>query len=246
MKIIGVIPARYQSSRFPGKPLADICGKPMIWWVYQQAKKVKDLAEVYVATESEKVQDLCRQLNIPVVMTSDKHPTGTDRTCEVAQRIAADMYMVIMGDEPLILAEHIQTLAEEMQRLPKQYVAGMLRKKIENPIDAVNPTIIKLAVNAAGDLIFISRNPIPYPKESLSYEYFKNIGVYAFSKEALALYQNTPMGYLEKVEGLEMLRLLENHQWVKTVEVKSDSFSVDTFKDLMRVRDIMKGRNGNR
>ena len=104
MEIIGVIPARYQSSRFPGKPLADICGKPMIWWVYQEAKKVEAFKRVIVATESQIIVDECVKMGMDVMLTSDRHPTGTDRVAEVARKVSADIYVVIMGDEPLIKA----------------------------------------------------------------------------------------------------------------------------------------------
>ena len=107
MKVIGVIPARYQSVRLPGKPLADICGKPMVWWVYQQAKKVKRLDSVYVATDDERIEEICKRFSMPVIMTTSAHPTGSDRLAEVAQKIEADIYVTIQGDEPLLEPETI-------------------------------------------------------------------------------------------------------------------------------------------
>ena len=108
MKIVGIIPARYKSSRFPGKPLADICGKPMIWWVYQQAKKVPEFTAVYVATENSQIEEVCKKLGMNVILTADTHPTGTDRIGEVAQKIKADLYVNIQGDEPMIEPEVIR------------------------------------------------------------------------------------------------------------------------------------------
>ncbi len=241
MKIIGVIPARYGSGRFEGKPLADIYGKPMIWWVYQQAIKVRELDDVVVATDDLRIQDVCNKFNMKSVMTSKDHPTGTDRVCEVAEKINADLYVVIMGDEPLILPEDISVITKEMIK-NSEYDAGMLTKKYSNPVDVVNPTTIKLVLNTKNELIYMSRLPIPFPKASINYDYYKNIGVYVFTKSALNFYKRTPVGRLESIEDMEMMRMLENHKLVKVTEINSDSFSVDTKKDLERVRQIMSVR----
>lgn len=240
MKIVGVIPARYGSGRFEGKPLADICGKPMVWWVYQQAIKVKELNEVYVATDDERIEKICKNLQMNVIMTSNTHPTGTDRVCEVSSKIEADLYVVIMGDEPLILSKDISKIVNTMKN--NNYDAGMLAKKFTNPVDVINSTTIKLGINKNFELIYMSRCPIPFPKACLNYFYYKNIGVYVFTKKTLDFYKNTEMGILEKIEDMEMLRMLENHKLVKVVEIESDSFSVDTPKDLNRVIEIIKSR----
>lgn len=241
MKIIGVIPARYKSSRFPGKPLADICGKPMIWWVYQQAKKVKEFDEVYVATESDKVETVCKELGMNVILTADTHPTGTDRVGEVAQKFDADLYVIWMGDEPLIEADCINLLIEEFKKNSK-IDACMLATRFYNPVDVINSTTIKLAINKNNELIFMSRSPIPYPKASLAYCYYKNMGAYAMKKDTLDFFLHTEVGALELVEEIELLRLLENHKLVKTVLVESESFSIDTPKDLEKVNAIMKAK----
>lgn len=207
MKIVGVIPARYKSSRFPGKPLADICGKPMIWWVYQEALKVKEFSEVVIATEDERVKKICDELNMNCMITSDIHPTGTDRVAEVANKIEADAVMLI--------------------------------EKFTNPVDVINTTTIKLAVNENGNLIFMSRTPIPYPKAELEYSYFKNVGCYAMKKDTLDFFLKTKPGRLERAEEIELLRLLENGKTVITVEINSKSMAVDTQKDLERIRKII-------
>jgi 3-deoxy-manno-octulosonate cytidylyltransferase (CMP-KDO synthetase) len=199
MKIIGVIPARYASSRFPGKPLVDIHGKPMIWWVYCRAKQTTQLDAVYVATESDKVRDVCESLDIPVIMTNDSHPTGTDRVAEVAQGVNADVYLVWMGDEPLILATEVSKLLAEFVR-DKTIAACMLGTAFHNPIDVVNTTTIKLGINDRHDLIFMSRSPIPYPKAALDYQYYKNMGAYAMTKESLDFFLHTKPGNLEWAE----------------------------------------------
>ena len=170
MKTVAVIPARYQSSRFPGKPLADICGKPMVWWVYQEARKVERFDDIIVATESEIIVDECRRLGIKAMLTSDKHPTGTDRVAEVAQKVDADLYVIIMGDEPLISAADEEKLLDSISDCPNAD-AVMLTEKFREPVDLVNMTTIKLAINDEGHLIFMSRSAIPYPKDAIGYSF---------------------------------------------------------------------------
>lgn len=243
MKIIGVIPARYKSSRFPGKPLADICGKPMIWWVYNQALKVKSFDAVYVATDDERIESACRELGINAVLTSEKHNSGTDRTVEVAENVEGDIFVIVMGDEPLISPDNIQAVIDEMVK--GGYDGGMLCTKFKNGVDLINTTTIKLALNDQKELIYMSRLPIPYPKACLDYDHYKNVGVYAFTRSALEFYKNTPRGRLERIEDMEMLRMLENHKLVKVVEVETESMSVDTPKDLERIRNVIMAAGNN-
>lgn len=241
MKTIAIIPARYASSRFPGKPLADICGKPMVWHVYNEAKKVCEFSDVIVATESQLVASECERLGVKVMLTSDNHPTGTDRAAEVAGKISADLYVVIMGDEPLITADDERKLilaAEHVQDAD----AVMLAEKFVQPVDAVNMTTIKLAINDEGRLVFMSRAAIPYPKEALGYPLYKNVGCYAMRKNALDFFLSTKPGNIERAEGIELLRLIENGRKVITVIVDSESMSVDTQKDLERIRKIFMKR----
>lgn len=239
MKIIGVIPARYKSSRFPGKPLADICGKPMVWWVYQEALKTGKYDDVIVATESELIVEKCNELNMHVMLTSDEHPTGTDRVAEVAQKVDADLYVIIMGDEPLISAADELKLIDAIENAPEAD-AIMLTEKFKNPVDAINATTIKLAITDQNYLIFMSRAAIPYPKEELGYSLYKNVGCYAFRKEALEFYLRTQPGVIERAEGIELLRLLENHKKVLTVLIDSESMAVDTQKDLERIKKVIE------
>lgn len=241
MKIIGVIPARYKSSRFPGKPLQDICGKPMVWWVYNEAKKVKDFDEVIVATESDNVMEVCKQLNINCMLTSDEHPTGTDRVAEVAQKIKADFYVIIMGDEPMISAEDESQLVNKIKS-NSDSDAFMLVEKFTEPVDLVNVTTIKIALNDDGEVIFMSRVPIPYPKAVLGFSYYKNVGCYAMKKEALDFFLKTKPGNIERAEEIELLRLLERHKMIKTVCIDSHPMSVDTPKDLERVSLYLKDK----
>jgi 3-deoxy-manno-octulosonate cytidylyltransferase (CMP-KDO synthetase) len=237
MEIVGVIPARYKSSRFPGKPLADINGKPMIWWVYQQLMKVSDFSGIYIATDDDRIVDACQKVDLNVIKTSKNHQTGTDRVVEVSEKIDADLYVVVMGDEPLIKSENISVLINGMRQ--QSIDVGMLTTKFKSPVDVVNTTTIKLALNIQNEIIFMSRSPIPFPKSVINYSFYKNIGAYIFRKSALNVYKNTQPGMLEKIEEIELLRLLEQHLFVKAFEIDSDSISVDTPKDLEAVREYI-------
>lgn len=154
MKVIGVIPARYKSSRFPGKPLADICGKPMIWWVYNQTLKAEALSEVYVATDDERIKEACDKYGINVIMTSDTHKTGTDRIGEVARKILADLYVNIQGDEPMIEPETISKAVYPFYDNPDLQVTNLMTK-IKDPVDVVNFSVPKV-INNADNIGYIS------------------------------------------------------------------------------------------
>lgn len=242
MKIIGVIPARYESSRFEGKPLADICGKPMIWWVYQQCRKVDLLEEVYVATDDERIYIKCEELGIQAIMTSKEHKTGTDRVGEVAERIQADLYVNIQGDEPMIEPETIQKAIEPFLTNPCLQITNLMTK-IDNPVDVVNFTIPKVITNREGIGIYLSRATAPYPKGSICYDYYKQVCVYGFKPEALRFFSEYGKKYgkakAEEIEDIEILRFIENGYKVQYIEVDSRSVAVDTQKDLEKVREIM-------
>lgn len=243
MKIIGVIPARYQSSRFPGKPLMDICGKPMIWWVYQQCIKVPELDEVYVATDDERIEKACAALGVNVIMTSSKHPTGTDRVGEVARKVKADLYLNIQGDEPMIEPQTIsKAIAPFLEQSDLQ--VSNLMTKIKNPVDVVNFTVPKVITNAENVGIYLTRSTAPYPKGSIDYHYYKQVCVYGFKPEALEFYCNTSRGKIERIEDIEILRFIENGYRVQYVEVDSETVAVDTQNDLEKVRGIMRRKLG--
>ena len=246
MKAIGVIPARYESSRFPGKPLADICGKPMIWWVYQQCKKVEELDEVYVATDSEKIEAACKNLDIDVIMTSSTHPTGTDRVGEVARRIPADLIVNIQGDEPLLEPETIRAAVLPFLSNTDLQVSNLMTK-ITNPVDVVNFTVPKVITNKDGIGIYLTRATAPYPKGSINYSYYKQVCVYGFKPEALQFFCDYGEKYgkakVEAVEDIEILRFIENGYKVQYIEVDSDTVAVDTPNDLEKVREIVSSRS---
>lgn len=241
MKIIGVIPARYKSSRFEGKPLADICGKPMIWWVYNQAVKVNEFEAVYVATDDEKIRDTCEKYNINVVMTSDEHKTGTDRVGEVARKIPADLYVNIQGDEPMIEPETIIEAIKPFFINPDLQVSNLMTV-INDPVDVVNFTIPKVITNKDGIGIYLTRSAAPYPKGNIDYCYYKQVCVYGFKPEALQFYCKSPRGKIENIEDIEILRFIENGYKVQFIEVNSATVAVDTPNDLEKVITIMQAK----
>lgn len=245
MKIIGVIPARYQSSRFPGKPLADICGKPMIWWVYQQCMKVEDFDEVYVATDDDKIFSACTELGVKVIMTSDTHRTGTDRIGEVARKIPADLIVNIQGDEPLLEPATIKAAIEPFYHNPDLQISNLMAK-ITDPIDVVNCTVPKVITNKEGIGVYLTRATAPYPKGSLDYAYYKQVCVYGFKPGALQFYCDYGMTYgkakVEAVEDIEILRFIENGYKVQYIEVDSETVAVDTPNDLAKVRAIVQAK----
>ena len=239
MKIIGIIPARYSSSRFEGKPLADICGKPMIWWVYNQALKVKDFDEVYVATDDERIEKVCIENGIKVVMTSSEHKTGTDRIGEVARKIPADLYINIQGDEPMIEPETIRQAILPFYDDIELKVTNLMTE-IKDPIDVVNSTVPKVITNKNNFGLFLTRSTAPYPKGSLDFAYYKQVCVYGFKPEALEFFCNSERGKIEQIEDIEILRFIEAGIKVKYIEVETESIAVDTLKDLKRVQQILE------
>lgn len=239
MKIIGIIPARYNSSRFEGKPLATIEGKPMIWWVYNQAIKVKEFDAVYVATDDERIKTLCEEYGINVIMTSEEHKTGTDRIGEVARKIPADLYVNIQGDEPMIEPETILEAIKPFFTNPDLQVSNLMTK-IHDPVDVINFTVPKVITNKDGIGIYLTRSAAPYPKGDINHSYYKQVCVYGFRPEALEFYCNSPRGKIESIEDIEILRFIESGYKVQFIEVDSDTVAVDTPNDLQKVREIMK------
>ena len=241
MKIIGAIPARYGSSRFPGKPLQDICGKPMLWWVYQQASKVEEFDQVVVATDDRRIADLCESYGMNYVMTGE-HSTHIARIHEVSTKIDADYYVNINGDEPLIEKETIQAIIpKEASDQPK--VFGLM-KILRDPVELIDPTNIKVAANRDGVALYISRAPIPHPYKTILFEYKKAIGVECWNKAALELFVNSEPGVMEQIEDLVALRFFENGVPMHYTLVESNSLSVDTPKDLEKVRKLVAELQG--
>lgn len=242
MKTIVIIPSRYGSSRFPGKPLAMIQGKPMIQHVYENASKA--FPDVWVATDDSRIEEKVKAFGGNVVMTSSTCPTGTDRLAQAIQSIpqgdSFDIVVNVQGDEPFIQAEQIQLLAAIFQQNPKTQIATLVKKITESP-DLFNPNKPKVVRSADGRAMYFSRSPIPYyrgeePENWIKRNtYFKHIGIYAYKREVLLEITKLPQTPMEKAESLEQLRWLENDYIVNTAVTDYENLCVDTPEDLERI-----------
>lgn len=239
MRILGVIPARLKSSRLFEKPLADICGKPMVYWVYEQAKKSKNCDEIVVATDSERVVEACSQYGINAIITSDDHDTPTSRIYEVSTKMDFDYYVFISGDEPLIDYESIDAIAGEAKKGEADAINAMI--EIKHAPDVIDFSNIKVVTNEENYLLYTTRSPLPYPKGGLDFEYMKFVGIGAFSKHALKIFNESHRSKLEQIEECDLLRFIEKGVKVKMVQVGCESLSVDTMKDLEFVTRKIQG-----
>lgn len=238
MNIVGVIPARFNSTRFQGKPLADICGKPMIWWVYNRVSQVKCFSDVFVAIDDERIREICEEMSIKYVMTRNDHPEHISRIHEVSDKVEADLYVCINGDEPLISPLCIE------QVLPKEkpeglYFGGAIRI-MSDAAETIDPSRIKVVISDTGRCLYMTRTPSPYPKGTLMFCYNKYVGIECFNKEALDFFVSTPQANLERIEDIDHLRFLEHGKEIHFSYVDSESISVDTPKDLEKVRLLME------
>lgn len=239
MKIICVIPARAESSRFFEKPLALILGKPMVRWVYEHCKEVEDFSEVYVATDSEKIKTLCESFGAKVVMTSSNHDTATERLYEVSTKIDADLYVMVNGDEPLLTKEAIKQCIPSEIKKGELYVSNLMTD-FSNPVEVVDTTNLKIVTGKNNRCLFISRSPIPFPKGNMDYVFHKFVGVGAFNHEALEFYHNTPRGPIEKVEENDSFRFIENDVPIYYYNCHCKSLSVDNKKDIKGVEEYLR------
>jgi 3-deoxy-manno-octulosonate cytidylyltransferase (CMP-KDO synthetase) len=244
MKILGVIPARYGSTRFPGKPLALICGKPMIQHVYQRCLRAKRLDEVVVATDDVRIYDCVRGFNGQAVMTSKKHRSGSDRIAEVIRKPRYRGFNVILniqGDEPLIDPGAINLLAKEMFVNPKEQMAT-LAANFKKVGDAANPNTAKVVTDARGRALYFSRCPIPFIRNGNAGKagpFLKHIGLYAYRRNFLIKFTQWPVGRLERLEKLEQLRALENGAGIKVLRTNYSCLSVDSPEDVDQIEKHM-------
>jgi 3-deoxy-manno-octulosonate cytidylyltransferase (CMP-KDO synthetase) len=238
MQILIVIPSRYNSSRFPGKPLADIHGKPMIQHVYERSCRAECTEQVIVATDDQRIADTVAGFGGEVMMTASEHPSGTDRVVEVSRHIQADIYINVQGDEPLIRPDDIDLLARTMLNEPDCKVGTLCyRVPIQEALDA---NTVKVIVSHTGNVLYFSRGLIPYiSNTTYQPEYLKHIGIYAYRAEVLTQYQALPLSDLENQERLEQLRLLESDIPIKAVRTSRAGPGVDTPACLEKVRRIM-------
>lgn len=234
-QIVGVVPARFASTRFPGKALALLAGKPIIEHVYERAKLCRYLDDVLVATDDERIAAAVRRFGGKVRMTRADHPSGTDRLAEIASSETAEYYVNIQGDEPLIDPEAIDAAVLSV-RGDSKIAMGTLRCKISDPSEIDNPNVVKVVADIAGNAIYFSRSPIPYARQDATY--FKHIGLYVFRRDLLIQYPDLPVGPLEKSECLEQLRALENGYRIHVVDTEYESFGVDTPEDLEKINEL--------
>ena len=236
----GIIPARYGSRRFPGKPLALIYGKPLVQWVYEGASQAKNLKSVIVATDDDRVVQTCRDFGAEVRMTSASHPSGTDRVAEVASQVDSPLILNIQGDEPLIKGESLDTLVDALQ--DEATPMATLAAKIEDLSLVHDSNIVKVVVDREGFALYFSRAGLPFQAS----DYFlQHIGIYGYHKDFLLEFQQWPPSRLEKAEKLEQLRALERGCRIKVLLSAHSSLSVDTPQDIIKVEKFMtKGNHG--
>ena len=239
MNAVAIIPARYASTRLPGKPLVDICGKPMIQRVYEQAAKARLVSSVAVATDDERIYEAVLGFGGRVVMTSVAHQSGTDRVCEAASILGkkADIIVNMQGDEPLIEPAAIDAAIAPMLEDARLQVCT-LKTRISSQEDYNNPNVVKVVTDLDGWALYFSRSMVPYAKNPCIL--YKHIGLYVYRREFLERFHSMKPSPLEEAEGLEQLRALEAGVRIKVVETEYNSVSVDTPEDLEKVRGIFK------
>jgi len=242
MDVIGVIPARYSSTRLAGKVLADINGKPMIRHVWERAKQALLLDDLIIACDDEEVVKAAAKFGAKAVMTSKDHTCGTDRISEVVNPLDVKIVINIQGDEPLIHPTMIDSVARALLDDKKLTMASVM-KKLDDPQGITDPNTVKVVVDKFNFALYFSRSAIPHqPANSLVEKplYYKHMGLYGYTKDFLFIYKNLPPSSLEKTERLEQLRVLEEGFRIKMVETKYDTISVDTQEDLDRVEAYLK------
>lgn len=236
MKAVAIIPARLASTRLPRKMLREIAGKPLVGWVYEAVRSSALLSDVIIATDSEEILEACLKHGWKAQLTASTHRSGTERVYEIANSTAAEVYVNVQGDEPLVRPEQIATLLDVMKD-PSVLVGTV---KTPCPIEDVdNPNAVKVVTEPGGRALYFSRATIPFDRDGAAPRYFKHLGLYAYRRSALDFFVSQPESTLEKSERLEQLRFLENGIPIYVGETPYDSVGVDTEDDLQRVAEIL-------
>jgi 3-deoxy-manno-octulosonate cytidylyltransferase (CMP-KDO synthetase) len=244
VKIVGIIPARYASTRFPGKPLHLIAGKTLIQWVVERCDRASSLAEVIVATDDERIAEVARAF-VRVEMTRADHPSGSDRIAEVAGRLDCDAVVNIQGDEPLIAPAVINVVAAALEGTEMSTAAA----RIKDVKEYDNPNVVKVIVNKAGRALYFSRRTIPFLREAASrpvneqlaaFPFLKHLGIYGYRRNTLLQLVKHPVSRLENAEKLEQLRALDHGIEIAVEIVDYDSIGVDAPEDVVRVESVLK------
>ena len=242
MKVIGIIPARLESTRLPHKLLKDLCGKPLLQWTYEAAKKARLLDQLIIACDDKRIKDAAVAFNAPCVMTSRDHKSGTDRIIEAVFAIEAKIVINIQADEPLINPLTIDRLAQEMLA-DSRLVMATVKCKITGPGEVDNPNVVKVVCDKNGYALYFSRYAVPYLRDKdFTPNYYKHLGIYAYAKDFLYVFKKLSGSMLEAAEKLEQLRALEAGYRIKVIEVDYESIGVDTQEDFDRVENIIKER----
>lgn len=237
-KILGVIPARFSSTRFPGKPLVSIAGKPMIQHVWERAGRSSLIDRLLIATDDARIAESARSFGAEVALTRNDHPTGTDRVAEAAAATDAAIIVNIQGDEPLIDPAAIDLAITTLLDDPACGMAT-LKKRLSDPAEIANPNVVKVVAALDGRALFFSRSPIPFNRGGAAV-YWKHIGLYVYRRDLLLSYSSLPQGPLEHDEKLEQLRALENGIPIRVAETSYETVGVDTPQDLQAVLSLFQ------
>jgi 3-deoxy-manno-octulosonate cytidylyltransferase (CMP-KDO synthetase) len=255
-RVVAIIPARYESTRLPGKALLEIAGKPMICWVVESALAARNVERAIVATDDGRIFDAVESAGYEAVMTRRDHKSGTDRVAEAAGALPEiEIVVNVQGDEPLISARTIERAVGELENDPN---AGIVTtwESMESPADVLNPDVVKIVIDDRGRAIYFSRSPVPYPRDAarkygtlaealhnepaLLSSFRKHTGLYVYRRDVLLAFTSWPQSELERLESLEQLRALAHGVEIKAIEASSRSIGVDTQEDLERVRSIVE------
>lgn len=238
--ILGVIPARIGSTRFPGKMLADLCGKSMIQHVYEGASKARTLSDLLVACDDEKILNTVQGFGGKACLTSKSHPSGTDRVAEVAAQFQCDFVVNIQGDEPLVKGSMIDLVVEGL--LEGKAPVSTVARVATGEDDFKNPNVVKVVCDHQGSALYFSRSPIPYPRDgNTGLPWLKHLGLYGYRRDFLLELTKIASTPLELTERLEQLRILETGKEIRVMICKEDSIGVDTPEDLVRVSHQLRG-----
>jgi 3-deoxy-manno-octulosonate cytidylyltransferase (CMP-KDO synthetase) len=241
VKVVVVIPARYGSTRLPGKPLVSLAGKPMIQRVYERAKLAQRVNRVIVATDDERIVKAVEGFGGEARMTRSDHRTGTERVAEVAAHEEGDVFLNVQGDEPLLDPVVVDTAVASLLEEPAAEI-GTVATPIRTPADIMDPNVVKTVLDFDGNALYFSRAPIPWVRDTgskIQVRHLKHLGLYVFQREALLEYPTLPQGELERIEQLEQLRWLENGWKIRVAEVEHDAVSVDVPEDVARVERLL-------
>jgi 3-deoxy-manno-octulosonate cytidylyltransferase (CMP-KDO synthetase) len=245
VKIIGIIPVRYNSTRLPGKPLADIAGKPMLQHVWERASAARNLKRVIIATDDERILQKAKKFGAAAVLTSSSHRSGTERVAEAVKDLDVDIVVNIQGDEPLMKARVIDQAIDALAN-DSQVLTSTLAYKIDKEEDIRNSNVVKVVFDRDNFALYFSRAPIPFDRSQApgsNTQAYKHLGLYVYRKDFLLKLSRMKPTPLERIESLEQLRILENGYRIKVVESPYDSIGVDTAEDLERAKAIIKGED---